>query len=169
MLLSVTVKPIISLPVDETPDMQESDLESSDEEIMEPLGDILELTNRVKAAVPASTEANLPDEGGAATRNKVKGKPKGKGKGVGKGCSGLSAPPVKKSKKTRRPPTPSSSETDSSDMDEDEFEMKEVATQSITVKNKCGYTTYPAFLFDIPPRGAYKETSTIRELYSWAS
>ena len=151
MLLSLTVKPVISVPGDKTPDMQESDVQSSDEETFEPLGDILELTNRIKAAVPASTEANLPDEGAAATRNKVKGKPKGKGKGVGKGNSGSSGPPVKKTKKTRRPPTPSSSETDSTDMEEEEFEMQEVATQSITVKNKRGYTTYPAFLFDIPP------------------
>ena len=30
--------------------------------------------------------------------------------------------------------------------------MHEVATQGILVKNKRGYTTYPAYLFDIPPR-----------------
>ena len=136
------MKPTIDLGGDQTPEMQESEVETSADEA--PVGDILELTRRVKAAVPSTSEANLPTEQ-AARRTK------GKGKGVGKGCSSSSGPPVKK-RKPRKPPTPSSFEYKSSDAEAGEFEMQEVATQSIMVKNKCGYTTYPAYLFDVPPR-----------------
>ena len=115
------------------------------------LGDIFELTSRVKAAIPSTSEAALPTHR-ASTSNNVppKGKGKGKGKGVGKGCSGSSGPPV--NKRRRAVPTPPPSDTDSSDIEDEEARLHEVATQGILVKNKRGYTTYPAYLFDIPPR-----------------
>ena len=92
------------------------------------------LTRRVKAAVPSTSEANLPTEE-AATHTK------GKGKGVGKGCSGSSGPPVKK-KKARKPPTASSSKCESSDAEAGEFEMQEVECSENKSMNHLLFSIY---------------------------
>ena len=75
----------------------------------------------------------------------------GRGKGVGKGQSGSSGPPVKRRKAvatTTRPCPPSDEESD----DDNNEEGTEMATQTITVHSRRGYTSYPAYMFDIPPR-----------------
>ena len=99
------------MPGDKSP-VHELDLDpDSSEEDAPPVGDIFELTSRVKAAIPSTSEAALPTHR-ASTSNNVppKGKGKGKGKGVGKGCSGSSGPPV--NKRRRAVPTPPPSDTD---------------------------------------------------------
>ena len=148
IVVDLTVKPTISMAGDVTPEMQQSDLdEDTNDAQQSPVGDILELTSRLKDSVPSSTAAALPMESAGKQRYT------GKGKGVGKGCSGSSGPPLKKRQKTKKPPPPPpSSDSDSSNAADEEAEMQEVATQSIMVKSKRGYTTYPAYLFDVPPR-----------------
>ena len=148
IILSITVQPTISLPGDKSP-VHELDLDpDSSEEDAAPVGDIFELTSRVKAALPYTSEATLPTQG-ASTSNNAAAKRKGKGKGIGKGYSGSSGPPVNKGRRAATPPPP---DTDSSDIEDEEARLHKVATQGILVKNKRGYTTYPAFLFDIPPQ-----------------
>ena len=139
-----TVKPIVQLPGDVTPELSENE----DEDIS-PTDDLLDLTNQVRANavnVPAE-DAALPIEGASS------GWPvyKGKGKGVGKGCSGSSGPLIKRRRKAQsRPPPEESSDSDAAE--EEKVACQANATQTITVRTKRGYTTYPAYLFDITPR-----------------
>ena len=142
--------PTIRLPSDRTP--QPSDVEDQDNDACPPTGDLADLTASVAqnaAAVQigsAQGPAALPGHGSAA-RARIYKKPANKG--VGKGASGSSGQP----RKQRRQPTATASRSvqDSSD-DEDDGDIQEVATQNITVGIRRGYSTFPAYLFDIPPK-----------------
>ena len=140
---------------DSTPEL----LLSDDEESMAPVGDIADLTARVSenAATPGK-EANEPSSA------RVKVFTSQKNKGVGKGSSGSSGPPPAKMRKSipatvsRPPPEESSSEEEES---EDEEEPNIGATQTITVGAERGYTFYPSYLFDVPPKKL--KTDTLRK------
>ena len=137
------MKPTVTFPDDKTPD----DGMSSEEEQAEPIGDIAELTARVSenAVVPS----NQAQEPGSSARVRVFGTKKNKG--VGKGCSGSSGPPAPKRKPTStvsRPPPSDSSSNDESSNEEDAVQ----ATQTITVGSSRGYSYYPGYLFDVPPK-----------------
>ena len=129
---------------DVSPELSE---ESNDNDVGGPTGDLADLTASVTdnaATGGAEGNAQLPQSTARTTAYK------GRGKGVGKGKSGSSGPPVKR----RRPSATVSrapQEEDHDDTSEDDG-GKEMATQSITVRLRRGYTSYPAYMFDIPPR-----------------
>ena len=120
--------------------------EESDDNNEPPTGDIAELTASVQqhAATGASQgTAALPESSARTTAYK------GKGKGVGKRKSGSSGPPVKCRRPTATKSRPFQEAEEELSNEEDD---NEVATQSIKVRSHRGYTTYPAYMFDIPPR-----------------
>ena len=84
---------------------------------------------------------------GTSTGQKTK-----KNKGVGKGSSGSSGPPPKRKRSANLVQMPVPQESD----DEEDVEFDENAepgaTQYITVGVKHGYSVYPGYLFDIPPK-----------------
>ena len=122
--------------------------ESDDNNDVAPTGDLADLTASVTQAVAvgsAQGQATLPDTQSSART----GAYKGCGKGVGKGKSGSSGPPLKCRKPTATVSRPPVEDEDSSDDNDDN---NEIATQTIRVCSQRGYTTYPAYMFDIPPR-----------------
>ena len=144
------MKPVVTLPLDKTPDP--SDQDESDGE-NPPIGDIAELTQRVQSSTPNQNQANEASQSSARIR--VFTTKKAKNKGVGKGQSGSSGPPAPKKKATAtvsRPAPPSSSESDDNTSSDDDAQDAVGAVQQITVKSKRGYTHYPAYIFDNPPK-----------------
>ena len=122
------MRPTVPLPQNETPELS---AESDQEEIVV-TGDLAELSANV----------------GVATGSKAK---KGKNKGVGKGCSGSSGPPQKRPRKNNLVQQLTQDDSQS----EEEVEVDELvaqATQQITVGVKKGYSVYPGYLFDVPPK-----------------
>ena len=156
MFYSILVEPVIKLPVDGL-DNSQSQMSSEEEDVAQPpVGDIAILTASVSenASVPSRSQADEP------TAASVRVFTTKKNKGVGKGSSGSSGPPPKKkpSATVTRPATPSSSESSSSDEAEEDGEN---ATQTITVGSKRGYSIYPAYIFDVPPKKL--KTDTLRK------
>ena len=148
---SFLVKPVVSLPGDVTPDPSEE--EASDED-NPPVGDIAELTQRVQTTAASQNEASQ-----SSARVRIFTTKKPKNKGVGKGQSGSSGPALKRkgSAEVSRPQQASSSESDASSSSDDEVG----AVQQITVKSTRGYTHYPAYIFDNPPKKL--KTDTLRK------
>ena len=124
------------LATDVTPEL--SDAEQADDEDVLPTGDLADLSANVGATAHAS---------------KGPTKKKGKNKGIGKGCSGSSGPPPKRARKNNLIQQPAPVESDSES--EEEIEVDEYlvgSTQKITVGVKKGYSIYPGYLFDKPPK-----------------
>ena len=133
------MRPNVPLAGDDTPEMSEG---SDDNEDVVPTGDLAELLQNVgvmpaQAATAASTKST---------------KKTGKNKGVGKGASSSSGHAPKRPRhRVQRPPPPPPEESDS----EQEVEVDETgvgATQHIMVGVKKGYSVYPGYLFDVPPK-----------------
>ena len=143
------------MPGDRSPDIVCSDEETRNEA---PIGDIAELTSRVSenASVPSSAQAGVTPTSARVTIYTSK-----KNKGVGKGSSGSSGPP----KKPKAKPTSTVSipldESSSDEASSGEEEVQPIATQTITVGAKRGYTHYPGYLFDVPPKKL--KTDTLRK------
>ena len=143
----MTVKPVVTLDLDKTP--EPSDVSDEDNT---PTGDIALLTQQVQSNATASQ----PVDSQSSARLRIFTTKKGKNKGVGKGQSGSSGPPVKKKATatvSRPPASPSSSEAEESSSDDEV-----AAVQQIMVKSKPGYTHYPAYLFDNPPKKLKTDT-----------
>ena len=147
---------MIKLPIAGLNNTQDST--SSDEDDngpVPPVGDIADLTASVSknAAVPRVREADGPTNFARVCVYTTK-----KNKGIGKGTSGSSGPPPKRkpTSTVSRQPTPSSSDETSSDE-----EQEATATQTIMVGSKRGYTYYPGYIFDIPPKKL--KTDTLRK------
>ena len=148
------------MPGDITPELVS---EEDDNVTEEPVGDIAELTMRVSEH--AATPGKLASQ---PTSARVRVFSSQKNKGVGKGCSGSSGPPPAKKKTpatstaSRRPAEDTSSEESSAnDDDDDDTDAVIGATQTITVGGKRGYTFYPSYLFDVPPKKL--KTDTLRK------
>ena len=148
------MKPVIQLPGDQTPEPSGDEAEDN-----EPIEDIAELTQRVTASAPVCATPSQATEDAARVRIFTTKKPKNKG--VWKGSSGSSGPPQAKRKPTTTVSTaPSSTESeDTSSSDDEDHEVE--AVQQITVKSKRGYTHYPAYIFDNPPKKL--KTDTLRK------
>ena len=132
------MKPTIAFPEDKTPVMTDVDSEN-DEDMSEPTGDLADLTASVHEGMPRD------EDFAGATGDHVQYS--GKGKGVGKGKSGSSGPAVKRSRKPKGKMGVTAGETSQ------ENDVPEAtATQTIMVGSKRGYTYYPAYLFDVPPK-----------------
>ena len=115
---------------------------SKDEENEEPLptGDLAELSCNV--GLQQSTQGSSIATGA---------KPK-KNKGIGKGCSGSSGPPAPRTCKNnlvQQPAAEISSEEEDVEVDENK---EPGATQHIMVGICHGYSVYPGYLFDVPPK-----------------
>ena len=132
----VSVKPTVALAGDVTPDI--SDAELSDDQQVAPTGDLADL---------------LVNVGVTAQNSKGPNKKKGKNKGVGKGCSGSSGPPPKRARKNNLVQQPANESSESESEEEIEVDERLVnSTQKITVGVKKGYSIYPGYLFDVPPK-----------------
>ena len=146
------MKPVITLPLDKTPNASESD--DSSQEDNGPTGDIAELTQRVQSSAVTQNDS----QGSARVRVFMTKKPKNKG--VGKGQSGSSGPPAPPKRKpvatVVRAPAPSTSNSDDSSSSDNDDDVG--AVQQITVKSKRGYTHYPAYIFDNPPKKLKTDT-----------
>ena len=147
-----TVKPVIKIPGDETPPVYSED-EAADNE---PVGDIAELTSRVSenAAVPREMSVQDPP---SSARVRVYGSKKNKG--VGKGCSRSSGPPPKKQAvSTVSIALDEDEDNNSSGKSSSDDEEECAVTQTITVGSTRGYTYYPGYLFDVPPKKLKTDT-----------
>ena len=137
---------------------------SEDEEIAPPVGDIAELTARVSER--ASTPGKFADPPTSARTRVFTSQ---KNKGVGKGCSGSSGPPAKRkvpatSTVSKAPKYDTSSDDDADEElseDNEDEDQDPTATQTIMVGAKRGYTFYPTYLFDVPPKSL--KTDTLRK------
>ena len=131
------MRPNVPLAGDDTPEMSEG---SDDNEDVVPTGDLAELSQNV-GVMPAQPVT------AASTKSTKK---TGKNKGVGKGASGSSGHAPKRPRhRVQQPPPPEESDS------EQEVEVDETgvgATQHITVGVKKGYSVYPGYLFDVPPK-----------------
>ena len=140
---------------DTTPEM----VLSEDEENAAPVGDIAELTARVSEC--AATPGNFAEPPSSARTRVFTSQ---KNKGVRKGCSGSSGPPPKRNisatSTVSKAPEYDTSEDEQSEDNEDE-DQNATATQTITVGAKRGYTFYPTYLFDVPPKTL--KTDTLRK------
>ena len=126
---------------DQTPEFTDCDTED-DAENLPPTGDLADLTASLREQMP--TDEDLPP---SSHQNY-----KGKGKGIGKGKSGSSGPPVKRRRIQASQPVSDEADQDT-DVNESQTDPeKAVATQTITVGAKRGYSYYPAYLFDVPPK-----------------
>ena len=172
------VAPVVKLPHDSINDTSAHD-EKSDE-AHEPTGDLAYLTANVTnnneggiAWGPLDEEGNMSGVilgtpmAAATPRPSDEVKYKGKGKGVGKGCSGSSGPPLKKKGKFQVPRRP---ENVSNQADVEHYEstaqdiggrrhpqdqegaVEPTAERYVGVGIKRGYTIYPSYLFDVPPK-----------------
>ena len=143
--IHISVKPTIVLQGDRTPEMTDDE----NNEDLAPTGDLATLTANVCEGMP--TDEDFPD--GSCSRSLPY---RGKGKGVGKGNSGSSGPPKKRSKSASndRVQVPSQTKQATQITTEAQAENSDevAATQTITVGSKRGYSYYPAYLFDVPPK-----------------
>ena len=88
-----------------------------------------------------------------------------KNKGIGKGSSGSSGPPPAKKRSTvtatlSRPPAQDRS-SDEDDEKSDDDDQNVGVTQTIMVGAERGYSYYPSYLFDVPPKKL--KTDTLRK------
>ena len=111
------------------------------------------------AALPVHNESNVP-----VSSARVRVYTSKKNKGVGKGCSGSSGPPAPKRVATStvsKPPADESTSEEEENTDDDDGEDAVNATQTITVGSTRGYSYYPGYLFDVPPKKL--KTDTLRK------
>ena len=125
------------LPGDVTPVMSEDDTSA----VPTSTDDLAELAGNVGMQSQPAEKTN-PSTSGA--------RPK-KNKGVGKGCSGSSGPPKRKCRKNlvQQPAGPDSNDEEDVEIDE---HAEPGSTQHIMVGVRRGYSVYPGYLFDVPPK-----------------
>ena len=128
---------------DETPVMSEH--EDTSDGITEPTGNLADLARNV-GMQPANGPATATSTSGAKPKTK-------KNKGVRKGCSGSSGPPPPRRKRQnnllQHPVDEDSDEEQNVEVDET---AEPGATQHIMVGVQHGYSVYPGYLFDVPPK-----------------
>ena len=146
-----TVKPTVQIPGDKTPELSADE----DEENEAPVGDILLLTTRVSenAKTPQANAADVP----ASARVRVYSNKKQK---ADQGASGSSGQSKRKVTATVSK-APVQDDDDSSSGSSADEEEKPTATQTITVGCNRGYSYYPGYIFDIPPKKL--KTDTLRK------
>ena len=126
------------MPSDVTPQLSDDDAQ----EVNQPTGDLAELARNVGLQQPSQAASTTAGTGTGA-------KPK-KNKDVGKGVSGSSGPPTRKRRNNLvQQPAPVSSDEEDVEVDEN---AEPGATQHITVGVHRGYSVYPGYLFDVPPK-----------------
>ena len=141
---------------DKTPDY----VMSEDDNSQAPMGDIADLTAMVSenASLPEARQPSVP----SSARLRIYTSKKNKG--IGKGISGSSGPPPPKRKAaatiSKPPADEDPTDVDDEDSSDDEDDAA-VATQNITVGSKRGYTYYPSYIFDVPPKKL--KTDTLRK------
>ena len=138
------MKPTVTLQLDKTPPMSEE--EEENDSTPAPTGDLAELSQNVGLVI-------VPSQGSTSAQGNAPVKKTNKNKGVGKGCSGSSGPPLKRRRPANNLIQQPAREVDS---DEEDVEVDEHAepgsTQHITVGVRRGYSVYPGYLFDVPPK-----------------
>ena len=136
------VKPTVSMPGDVTPDLSQDDDDTNEDQA--PTGDLAVLAHNVgMQQLQQPVQQVMSSSSGARPKTK-------KNKGVGKGCSGSSGPPIRKCKNNlMQQPTEDSDDEEEVQVDED---AEPSSTQDITVGVRHGYSVYPGYLFDVPPK-----------------
>ena len=125
------------MPGDETPEMSQEDDSANNA----PTGDLAILARNVGLG-DTSSSAQARDNTRKTNKNK----------GVGKGCSGSSGPAPKRKRANNLVQMPVAEESDDDEDVEIDENAEPGATQHITVGLKRGYSVYPGYLFDIPPK-----------------